>query len=53
MLVKGLYLTKNPKELATRRLTEEIPSINKQPLGDFILTFINRTGDQDLIDVKA
>ena len=38
MLVKGLYLTKNPKELATRRLTEEIPSINKQPLGDIILT---------------
>ena len=41
------------QEVATARLTEEILSINEEPLEDFILTFINRTKDPDLVQAMA
>ena len=41
------------QEVATARLTEEILSINEEPLEDFILTFINRTKDPDLIQAMT
>ena len=41
------------QEIATARLTEEIVSINEEPLEKFILAFINRTKDPDLIQAMA
>ena len=41
------------QKIATARLTEEILSTDEEPLEEFILTFINRTQDPDLIQSMA